>query len=135
MRHDIAAAREDWRHAYDLGWREWYVSYNLVLSSLELNDNSTAAQLAQEMVDKWPQRWESWAARGRTALDAGRNAEAIPDLHRAITIAPKPEVALLLAGALHATGRDLDARAVLENALRANPNSPELQRALAPSSP
>ncbi len=69
---------------------------------------------------------------GRAALDAGRVAEAIEDLRRAVALRPDElSFALVLAGAYERSGRANEARALLENLRAAHPQSIDVSQALA----
>jgi Flp pilus assembly protein TadD len=131
MRHDVTAARHGLRQAMDLGMREWMVCYNLALVELQTGDLAAAATLADEMVQRFPDRWQAWLCHGQVRFAQGRNADAAVDLERARALAPaQPEITYALGLALREVGRHAAARAAFEATLRLAPDHADARREL-----
>jgi tetratricopeptide (TPR) repeat protein len=80
-----------------------------------------------------PNLLEAWQRLGRALYQEGRLAEAVPVLERLLSVqaVSSPELYHQLAEAYNATGRGVDAIALLEHALRQYPTERELYLAIA----
>jgi len=79
-----------------------------------------------------PRAWAAWWSRARLLYDAGRPAEAVPDLERVVELRPRDAQALAELGAcLQAAGRPAEAARRYEATLALDPSNPLARERLA----
>ena len=128
---EIEAARDSYRKALELGMHEWPVVYNIGTCELQLGHAPEAERLFDQMTRDWPENWRGWASRGRARLELGRAPEALEDgLHARSLQADQPELCYFLGRVYHALGRDAEAKAAWEEALRLDPGFAAARSAL-----
>jgi putative PEP-CTERM system TPR-repeat lipoprotein len=109
------------------------VEAQATLAALELKARrvDSALQIAQRLVDSFPERAEGYRVKGLALVRAGRGGEAIDALRRAYAISKSGEVARLLAGLMTRANDKQGAAQILEDWLKATPTDTEARRQLA----
>jgi predicted Zn-dependent protease len=114
---------------YPLGDTSLPARYARSISSYRFSDATGAAAQIDSLIQAQPQNPYFYELRGQALLEAGKPAEAIAPLRRAVQLSPNPTlIQIMLGQALIATNDKAhadEAVPLLEAALKREPESPE----------
>jgi predicted Zn-dependent protease len=120
---------------YPLSGTSLPARYARTISAYRFGNVAGALSQIDGLIQVQPQNPYFYELRGQALLEAGRGAEAIAPLRRAVSLAPNPAlIQIMLAQALLATNDRAHAEeavALLETALRREPESAEAYNQLA----
>jgi predicted Zn-dependent protease len=109
--------------------------YARAIASYRFSNTGGATGQIDALIQAQPQNPYFHELKGQALLEAGKGAEAVAPLRRAVQLAPRPAlIQVMLAQALLSSNdraRGEEAVALLENALRTEPESPEAHSQLA----
>ena len=121
-RNDIAAACSAFRRTLELGMDEYFTRFNVANCDRQEGDLAAAERHYDQLIARWPQRPEAFAARGWARVQMGRPEAALADLNTALRLGPpQPEVFYSMGLALQALGREPEARRAWERTLQLDP--------------
>ncbi len=121
-RNNIAAACVAFRRTLELGMDEYFVRYNVANCDRQEGNLEASEKQLDQLIARWPQRWEGFSARGKVRLRLERPQEALEDLQTAARMQQDAETYYSMGLALEALGRLAEARSAWERTLQLAPS-------------
>ena len=138
-RNQVDAACVAFRRTLELGMDEYFVHFNVANCDRQEGNLEASEKQLDQLIARWPQRWEGFSARGKVRLRLERPGEALEDLLTAARLQQDADTYYSMGLALEVLGRPAEARSAWERTLQLAPSHAQarehLQQQAAPQPP